>query len=325
MLWWRKVVPLLACGLLILLLMPALLTGDDVTNVAFGPGGGGALKEGGSVPAQYRSAITQAATKCPELSPSLLAAQLQTESDWRTNETSEANARGMAQFLPETWTTYGVDGNGDGKADIWDPYDAIASMANYDCALVKDTAKVPGDRIDLMLAAYNAGPGAVVKYQGIPPFKQTQQYVPKIKTLAAQLAATPAPPPVGTGIAAVIAWGQQQLGAPYYYGGDCTDPRGPNVTSHCDCSSFVQKAYWHGMGKELPRTTFGQVTIGTAVTMDQLAPGDIIFPDAGHVGMYVGPIPGVGERVVLHAPKTNDVIKYEVISTYWTKGVARRP
>ena len=41
----------------------------------------------------------------------------------------------MAQFIPGTWQTHGIDGNGDGKKDVWGPQDAIASAATYDCEL----------------------------------------------------------------------------------------------------------------------------------------------------------------------------------------------
>ena len=59
--------------------------------------------------------------------------------------------------MPKTWQAYAVDGNGDGVKDVWNPQDAIPSAAAFDCQLLSEVAKVAGDRVRLMLAAYNAG------------------------------------------------------------------------------------------------------------------------------------------------------------------------
>ncbi|MBO0518043.1 lytic transglycosylase domain-containing protein, partial [Streptomyces beijiangensis] len=52
-----------------------------------------------------------------------------------------------------------------------------ASAASYDCELASYVKKVPGDQSDNMLASYNAGAYAVIKYGGIPPYRETQNYV----------------------------------------------------------------------------------------------------------------------------------------------------
>lgn len=116
----------------------------------------------GTVPAAYQGLIQQWGTRCPEISPPMLAAQLYQESGFNPSARSSVGALGIAQFMPDTWATYGVDGNGDGKKDVWDPADAIPAAASYDCALAHDTAGVPGDRQANLLAAYNAGPYAVI-------------------------------------------------------------------------------------------------------------------------------------------------------------------
>src|SRR5213078_1973532 len=88
---------------------------------------------------------------------------------------------------PSTWAIYGTDGDGDGKADPRDPADAIKTQAVYMCHLVdfvKGTPGLHGEVVDLELAAYNAGPGNVQKYGGIPPFQETTNYVTKIRQLA---------------------------------------------------------------------------------------------------------------------------------------------
>ena len=141
------------------------------------PTGGGAALSTGAAPAAYATTIEAAAASCPGLPAPVLAAQLERESAWRTDAVSPVGAIGLAQFMPSTWATHGVDGNGDGQADPYNAVDAIWSAARYDCALRGQVQHVPGDVISLMLAAYNAGPYAVLRYAGIPPFSETQAYV----------------------------------------------------------------------------------------------------------------------------------------------------
>jgi membrane-bound lytic murein transglycosylase B len=72
-----------------------------------------------------------------------------------------------------TWQYYAIDGDGDGVASVYDPEDSIYAAA----ALVHDLEAIVGDNPKLLLAAYNAGPGNVKKYDGVPPFPETQAYV----------------------------------------------------------------------------------------------------------------------------------------------------
>ena len=132
------------------------------------------------VPAQYRGLVITAAKSCPGLDPRVLAAQLEQESHWNPLAASGAGGQGIAQFQPATWAAYGVDGNGDGRKDVWNPSDAIPSAAAFDCALLSDTRAIAGDPLRLMLAAYNAGLGAVTRYHGVPPFPETRAYVNNI-------------------------------------------------------------------------------------------------------------------------------------------------
>ena len=136
------------------------------------------------VPDEYRTLIVRAAKRCPAVPAEVLAAQIAAESGWDTNATSPDGARGIAQFMPDVWKQFGIDANDDGKASVTDPKDAIHSAANLNCVnrkLVKDAS---GDRLRNTLAAYNAGYGAVLEYDGVPPFPETQAYVEKILTNA---------------------------------------------------------------------------------------------------------------------------------------------
>jgi membrane-bound lytic murein transglycosylase B len=86
--------------------------------------------------------------------------------------------------MPATWKGHGLDANKDGERNILDPEDAIPSAASYDCELARDVVNVPGDKTSNMLAAYNAGAYAVRKYEGVPPYRETQGYVKDIKQKA---------------------------------------------------------------------------------------------------------------------------------------------
>jgi len=132
------------------------------------------------VPEQYRSLVVKAATQCPVIPAKVLAAQLASESAWDPNAVSPAGAEGIAQFMPATWKDYGVDADGDGKADPFDPDDAIMSAALLNCVNADLVAKVPGDPLRNTLAAYNAGFNTVIRYDGVPPFPETMNYVDKI-------------------------------------------------------------------------------------------------------------------------------------------------
>ena len=133
-----------------------------------------------TVPAEYRAPVLAAAAQCPGLDPRVLAAQLEQESGWDARASSRVGAQGMAQFMPAVWQAYAVDGDGDGVKDVWNPRDAIASAAHFDCVLMRDVAGVPGDRVRNMLAAYNAGPDQVRRYHGVPPFRETRAYVQRV-------------------------------------------------------------------------------------------------------------------------------------------------
>ena len=172
----------------VILLVALLIVGggawagwNAIRSSTFGPRLGGPVV----VPAEFRSLITTAAKRCPAVPAAVLAAQIAAESGWDARATSPTGARGIAQFMPKVWRQYGLDANGDGKTSVWDPEDAIHSAAELNCcnrALVKDAA---GDRLRNTLAAYNAGFAAVLKYNGVPPYPETQAYVDRIMNSAA--------------------------------------------------------------------------------------------------------------------------------------------
>lgn len=108
------------------------------------------------------------------VSPRLLAAVAKVESGYNAGAVSRAGARGLMQIMPSTAAGLGVN--------PFDPAQAVDGAARL---LARDLREFGS--LDLALAAYNAGGGAVRKHGGIPPYAQTKAYVPKVKAALAAL------------------------------------------------------------------------------------------------------------------------------------------
>ncbi|HYM55305.1 MAG TPA: lytic transglycosylase domain-containing protein [Solirubrobacteraceae bacterium] len=117
---------------------------------------------------QYESLIAQAAAR-NGLDPAVLHGLIQQESGFDPNATSGAGAMGLTQLMPGTASSLGV-------SNPLNPAESIEGGARY---LAQMMAKFGGSTADA-LAAYNAGPGAVQQYGGIPPYAETQSYVTKV-------------------------------------------------------------------------------------------------------------------------------------------------
>jgi soluble lytic murein transglycosylase-like protein len=118
--------------------------------------------------ARFRSLIEQAAQR-HRLDAALLAAVVHVESGGNPQAVSPAGAQGLTQLIPATAQRFGVH-------DPFDPAQSLDGAAKYLRGLL---GQFSGD-VSKALAAYNAGEGNVKKYGGIPPFAETQAYVPAV-------------------------------------------------------------------------------------------------------------------------------------------------
>ena len=129
----------------------------------------------------YAAEIT-AAAQANGLDPALLAGLIKQESGFNPTAGSPAGARGLAQLMPGTAAGLGV-------TNVLDPVQSINGGAKY----LKQQLDAFGGDVAKALAAYNAGPGAVQRFGGIPPYAETQNYVRIVQANAASYRTTSAP------------------------------------------------------------------------------------------------------------------------------------
>lgn len=102
---------------------------------------------------------------------------------------------------------------------------------------------------------------------------------------------------------AILSMAYAQMGKPYVWGA--------TGSGSFDCSGFTQYVYENAVGIDISRTTYSQIGEGQPVSEDQLQPGDLVFPHAGHVGIYVG------NGQMIHAPQTGDVVKVSPVYKFY--------
>ena len=119
------------------------------------------------------------------LNPHLVAAIVRVESSFNPRALSRKGACGLMQLLPETARRFGLR-----RKDLFDPAKNLDAGARY----LKWLADRFGQDPALVLAAYNAGEGAVQRYGGVPPYKETRGYVDRIFSMLGLMKDEPEPP-----------------------------------------------------------------------------------------------------------------------------------
>jgi soluble lytic murein transglycosylase-like protein len=151
--------------------------GSDTATDTTGSAGTASLMSTGAselaADVPYGAEITAAAKKYG-IDPALLAGLVKQESGFNPNAGSPAGARGLTQLMPSTAAGLGV-------TNVLDPAQSLDGGAKY----LRAQLDAFGGDVSRALAAYNAGPGAVKRYGGVPPYAETQNYVRAVQANAA--------------------------------------------------------------------------------------------------------------------------------------------
>lgn len=218
-----------------------------------------------------------------------------------TSGHNHAGAAGPMQFIPGTWTAFGVDGDHDGRTNVYDPADAIPAAARY----LKYNGAPHQTRAALY--AYNHSRAYVDKV-----LRQARTYARSATTQpqangpgCADPGASSAALPPSEAAAKAIAFARAQLGKPYVWG--ATGPRG------YDCSGLTYAAY-RAAGITIPRVSGAQWRHGPRIPKGREQPGDLVFfnsgpgtstTNPGHVGLVIG-----GGKMIA-APHTGTVVQVQ--------------
>ena len=290
----------LAVGLAVAVIGTAILA-----SAASLLGGGAAPAASSAATAQVPPAMLalyeQAATTCPGLPWTILAAIGTVESDNGQSNlpgvrsgANGAGAEGPMQFEPSTFAAYDepVPPGGANPPSPYDPTDAVFAAARLLCA----DGAAGGADLSGAVYAYNHSTSYV------------QQVLALAQTYASSSPVTTAETGSGdTAGAVAVSWALAQIGTPYVWGGET-----PGVGF--DCSGLVQAAYAVA-GVSLPRVAQDQYNTTSKLAPGAvLAPGDLVFfggsPDAiDHVGLYVGVVNG--QNVMVDAPHAGAVVRAE--------------
>jgi soluble lytic murein transglycosylase-like protein len=148
--------------------LQAATSSDAASGTAAGSEIAGSAVAGSGGESEYESLIAQAAAR-NGVDPAILHGLIEQESGFNPSATSSAGAAGLTQLMPGTASSLGV-------ANPLDPAESIEGGARYLGQLMGQF----GGNAEDALAAYNAGPGAVQQYGGVPPYSETQSYVAKV-------------------------------------------------------------------------------------------------------------------------------------------------
>jgi hypothetical protein len=195
----------------------------------------------------------------------------------RLAATSSAGARGLMQFMPDTWAAMGVDGDGDGRADITNDADSIMSAANY---VTRSGVDKGPSGVRSALFAYNHADWYVNDVLFYAAAYGGGTVLGSATECVAGEGNVDLPPLTSDRLRVLLGWASSQVGYRYVMGAT-----GPDAW---DCSSFTQTAFAQ-IGVTTPRTAAAQrdwLAAGNGFRVDPVhaRPGDLVFYDS-----YLGP------------------------------------
>jgi Peptidase family M23/Transglycosylase SLT domain/NlpC/P60 family len=241
------------------------------------------------IPAQIKNLYVGAASRYQVPWTLLAGIGMEESGHGRNNTASSAGALGLMQFMPATWASMGVDGNGDGRADIRGDADSIYSAANY---LTKSGVTKGPDGVRSAIFTYNHADWYVNDALYYAKAYGGGIVLGDPSDCGAGSGNANLPPLTNERVKTVLTWAQGHVGDPYVFGAN-----GPNAW---DCSSFTQAAYAR-INITMPRTAGAQrgwlaAGNGFRVQLGAEKPGDLIFSDSylgpnaiGHVAMVWDP------------------------------------
>jgi hypothetical protein len=173
-------------------------TGEEVVQIARGDGQG--ELDAAQVPSHLKETLDDAGTKCGTISPVILAAQIEMESNWDAAKTGPDTKSGISQLPKSIFDKYGEDTDDNDKTQPADAKDSITAQAKYMCDLagqvqgLKDSGQTTDNVLDMTLAAYHAGIDKVLAAKGVPQEQGTLGYVVSVRSRFARYQGIGAPP-----------------------------------------------------------------------------------------------------------------------------------
>ena len=286
-----------AAGLVLLVAILAAAAGAGLASLLGGGDSPPSATATSDIPAAMLALYQQAATTCPGLPWTVLAAigTVESDNDQSTlpgvhSGANSAGAEGPMQFEPATFAAYDtpVPPGGANPPSPYDPTDAVYAAARMLCA--------------------NGGENGANLNQAVYDYNHSDSYVAEVLDLAQSYGQTQAQTvAAGTAPGIAVDWALAQVGTPYVWGGET-----PGVGF--DCSGLVQAAY-KVAGITLPRVAQDQYDATTKLGPgDPLEPGDLVFfggstSDVTHVGIYIG------NGQMVDAPYTGADVRVEATPT----------
>jgi hypothetical protein len=175
---------------------------DDVIAVFQGDGKG--ELDPATVPADLLDPIQRAGQVCDAIGPTVIAAQLERESNFNANLVGTDGSQGIAQLPPAVFAKFGKDEDGNGKVSVFDAADSILAQGRFLCDLAGQaqrlvtSGQVQGNVLDITLVGYDEGLDAVRAAKGVPQTNQAQGYVLGVRALLAKYQGIGGPPPSTT-------------------------------------------------------------------------------------------------------------------------------